>query len=71
MSSLRLSSTFHKRDGFRNDHNPLNPTSPLRTFVEVAKIVGMKPDEVKYLEKRALRKMRAALSCWGYNPNNK
>ena len=71
MSSLRTSSTFNSRDGFRNEHKPLKPSAPIRTYVEVAEIIGIKPDAVKHLEKRALRKMRAALSCWGYNPNNK
>jgi DNA-directed RNA polymerase sigma subunit (sigma70/sigma32) len=59
--------TLSPTDGNRNEYPPLKHSKPIRTFVEVADLIGMKPDEVKYLERRALRKMRAALTAFGYN----
>jgi len=49
------------------DYAPLNPSKPIRTLEEVGRILKIKPGQVKHLENLAIRKLRAALSAYGYN----
>ena len=49
------------------DYAPLNPSKPIRTLEEVGRILKIKPGQVKHLENLAIRKIRAALSVYGYN----
>lgn len=67
MERIRVAKTFSKHHTRRNSYPILNTDGPLRSFTEIAEITGLTVNEVQYLERLAFRKIRAALSAYGYN----
>lgn len=57
--------THKKRQ--RYEFSPLRPNAPIRTLKEVGKLLNLGPDQVKFIENTAIRKIRAALAAYGYN----
>lgn len=50
----------------RYEFSPLRPNAPIRTLKEVGELLNLQPDQVKHIENMAIRKLRAALSAYGY-----
>lgn len=67
MERMRTQENFSRHHARRNSTQLLNHDGPLRTLPEVAAIMNLTTNEVQYLERLAFRKIRAALSAYGYN----
>ena len=67
MERIRTTQNFSRHHARRNSYPILNHAGPLRTLPEVAAIMNLTTNEVQYLERLAFRKIRAALSAYGYN----
>ena len=66
MERMRTAKNFSRHDARRNSYPILNARGPLRSYPEVAAILGLNPDQVKRAEHNAFRKIRAALFAYGY-----
>lgn len=67
MQRMRVAKTFSRHDAKRNSYPILNTDRPLLSFTEISKLTGLTPNEVQYIERLALIKLRAGLAAYGYH----